>query len=64
MDIDKLFSDKQYLEKELEFFISKKHIKLIKENKELVQSHIKKARHNIEFYHLNKNYTNSMTGSL
>ncbi len=56
MDIDRLFSDKNYLEKELNFFISKKHIKIIKENKELVQSHIKKARHNIEFYKLNKPY--------
>ncbi len=54
MDIDKLFSNKQYLERELNFFISKKQIKTIQENKELVQSHIKKARHNIEFYKLNK----------
>lgn len=54
MDIDRLFLDKNYLEKELNFFIRKKHIKIIKENKELVQSHIKKARHNIEFYKLNK----------
>ena len=29
---------------------------MIKENKELVQSHLKKARHNIEFYRLNKQY--------
>lgn len=56
MNIDQLFSDKQYLVKELNFFISKKHIKIIQENKELVQSHLKKARHNIEFYKLNKQY--------
>jgi uncharacterized protein (UPF0332 family) len=56
MDIDRLFSDKNYLEKELNFFTSKKHIKIIKENKELVQSHIKKARHNLEFYKLNKQH--------
>ncbi len=56
MDIDRLFSDQQYLEKELNFFIGKKHIKTIKENKELVHSHIKKARHNIEFYKLNKEH--------
>ena len=56
MDIDKLFSDNQHLEKELNFFISKKHIKIIQENKELARSHIKKARHNIEFYKLNKQY--------
>ena len=54
MDIDKLFKDKEFLKKEINFFISKKHIKIIQENKELVQSHIKKARHNIEFYKLNK----------
>ena len=56
MNIDKLFSDNQHLEKELNFFISKKHIKIIQENKELARSHIKKARHNIEFYKLNKQY--------
>lgn len=56
MDIDKLFEDKKYLEKELSFFIGKKHIKIIKENQGLVKSHLKKARHNIEFYRLNKKY--------
>ena len=56
MNIDKLFSDKQYLEKELNFFLTKKHIKKIPENKELVNSHLKKARHNIEFYKLNKEH--------
>ena len=56
MDIDKLFSDKQYLEKELNFFLTKKHIKKIPENKELVKSHLKKARHNLEFYQLNKKH--------
>jgi len=56
MNIDKLFSDKGYLEKEINFFIIKKKIKKIDKNKELVQSHIKKARHNLEFYKLNKEY--------
>ncbi len=56
MNIDKLFTNKEFLEKELNFFITKKHIKKIQENKELVQSHIKKARHNLEFYKLNKQY--------
>src|SRR3989339_674429 len=54
MNINKLFSDKEYLESELTFFINKKQIKIIEENKELVYSHLKKARHNIEFYKLNK----------
>jgi len=56
MNIDKLFSDEGYLEKEINFFITKKHIRKIQENKELVDSHLKKARHNLEFYQLNKDY--------
>ena len=56
MDIDRLFENKDYLEKELKFFINKKHIKIIDKNPELVQSHLKKARHNLEFYQLNKKY--------
>jgi len=56
MDIDRLFSDRKYLEREIDFFITKKQIKVIQENKELTDSHIKKARHNIEFYKLNKDY--------
>ena len=56
MNIDKLFSDKGYLEKEINFFITKKQIKKIDKNKELVQSHIKKSRHNLEFYKLNKEH--------
>ena len=56
MDFNRLFENKKFLEKEINFFINKKHIRLIKENKELVKSHLKKARHNIEFYKLNKQY--------
>ena len=55
MNIDKLFSDKEYLEQEITFFTSKKHLRKIGSNPELVQSHLKKARHNLEFYKLNKN---------
>jgi hypothetical protein len=47
MDIEKLFSDKQHLRNEIEFFLSKKHIKVIAGNPELVNSHMKKARHNM-----------------
>ena len=54
MNIDKLFNDKEYLNKEIEFFISKKQLRKIESNKELVQSHLKKARHNLEFFKLNK----------
>ncbi len=56
MDIDRLFSDRNYLEKEIRFFINKKHIRIIQENTELVNSHITKARHNLEFFKLNKEY--------
>ena len=56
MNINKLFEDKKYLEEELNFFITKKHIRRITKNAELVQSHIKKSRHNLEFYKLNKEY--------
>jgi uncharacterized protein (UPF0332 family) len=55
MNIDRLFEDEHFLEKEKNFFIHKKHIRIIKENKELVQSHLKKARHNMEFYKISKN---------
>ena len=54
MDIDKLFLDKEYLIKEINFFIDKKQLRKIEENKDLVKSHIKKARHNLEFFKLNK----------
>lgn len=54
MNIKRLFEDKEYLEKEIKFFIIKKHIKIINKNSELVQSHLKKARHNLAFYKLNK----------
>ena len=54
MNIDKLFSDKNYLEKEINFFKIKKQIRSIEENKELVNAHIKKARHNLAFFKLNK----------
>jgi uncharacterized protein (UPF0332 family) len=56
MDINKLFEDKKYLEEQVVFFTNKKQIRIIKQNKELVSSHIKKARHNIEFYNLNRKY--------
>ncbi len=56
MNIKKLFQNKEYLEKEIEFFTNKKQIKSIEDNKELVQSHLKKARHNLEFYKLNKSH--------
>ena len=55
MDIDKLFLDEVRLGREIDFFIAKRQIKIVEENKELVESHIRKARHNLEFFKLNKN---------
>lgn len=54
MNIDKLFSDKDYLERELDFFLKKKHITKIEENKELASSFLKKAKHDMEFFNINK----------
>ncbi|MEK6887125.1 MAG: DNA-binding protein [Nanoarchaeota archaeon] len=54
MNIDKLFTNKKLLEDKINFFIIKEQIWVIAKNKELAVSHIKKARHNIEFYKLNK----------
>jgi|SRR3989344_2480259 len=56
MNIDRLFSNKVYLEKEIKFFTAKKHLHKIADNPELVTSHFKKARHNLEFYQLNKEH--------
>lgn len=57
MKNNKFFSNKELLTKELEFFKSKNQIKVIPKNKELVHSHIEKAKHNLKFYQLNKTQT-------
>ena len=54
MNINRLFKDEKLLKKELNFFLSKKHIRRIEFNPQLVQSHLKKARHNLKFYKQNK----------
>ncbi|MFH1589903.1 MAG: DNA-binding protein [archaeon] len=56
MNINKLFEDKNYLAEELNFFISKNQIKRTGKNEELVISHLKKAKHNLEFFKLNKQH--------
>jgi len=58
MNINKLFADKNFLESEIKFLIRKKQIKKIDSNDELVMSHIQKAKHNIGFFKLNKQYEN------
>ncbi len=57
MNIDKLFSNKEYLLEQIDFFTQQKQIRKINSNKELVMSHIDKAKHNLAFYKLNKNNT-------
>ena len=54
MNIDRLFLDNGYLTKEISFIMNKKQIRKIEDNKELVKSYIKKARHNLEFFKLNE----------
>ena len=55
MNIEKLFENQEYLSKELDFFIKRKQILKIQGNRELAHSHLKKAKHNVEFYKVNKN---------
>ena len=45
MNIEKLFLNIKYLDKEIDFFKKKKHIKKINPNSDLVSSHINKAKH-------------------
>ncbi|MBU4308520.1 MAG: DNA-binding protein [Nanoarchaeota archaeon] len=54
MNIELIFSNKQSLEKGIKFYLNKKIIKKIPKNKELVNAHIEKAKHNLEFFNLNK----------
>jgi uncharacterized protein (UPF0332 family) len=54
MNVERLFNDEYYLDNEINFFIKKKHLLKIKENKDLVNAHILKARHNLLFYKKNK----------
>jgi hypothetical protein len=48
MNIKKYFQDKTELEKEYQFFISKKQIIKKENTKNLVEAHIKKAEHNLK----------------
>jgi uncharacterized protein (UPF0332 family) len=54
MNINKLFLDKVFLEKQLNFYFKTNKIKKIENSLELSQSHLEKAKHNIKFYKLNK----------
>ena len=54
MNIEKLFSDKSEVDEKYRFFIKKGALRKIPENPHLVQSHIEKARHNMQFFDKNK----------
>jgi len=54
MNINQLFTDKNYLEKQIQLFTNHKQIKIIESNPELVESHLQKAKHNLSFFRLNK----------
>ena len=56
MNLKKLFLNKDYLEKQIKFFRDNKQIRKIEPNKELVLSHLQKAKHNLNFFKLNKKY--------
>ena len=54
MNINRLFEDKFFLEKQINIFHKVGKIKSIESNIELSRSHLEKAKHNIKFYKLNK----------
>lgn len=54
MRLSKYFSDRKLLEKQVQFFIKKKQLISISENKELVEAHLTKAKHNLKFFDINK----------
>lgn len=54
MKLSEYFKDKKILDEKIKFFISKNQLVSIDENKELVQSYLIKAKHNMEFFDLNR----------
>ena len=58
MNIDRLFTDENFLENEINFLIKKKQIRKIEPNNELVIAHIQKAEHNLRFFKLSNQYEN------
>ena len=55
MNIDYYFGNKTKLEKQIDFFIEKKQLRKINENKSLIIAHIEKAKHNMAFFDINEN---------
>lgn len=54
MRINNYFKDKNLLNKQVEFYVKKKQLNKISKNSELVQAYLAKAKHNLEFFTLNK----------
>jgi len=54
MKLSEYFKDKKLLNNRIKFYISKNQLVKIDENKELVLSYLEKAKHNLEFFDLNK----------
>lgn len=54
MNINKLFENKEYLNSQIDFFKSKKQIRKIEYNLDLIIAHFQKAKHNFEFFSLNE----------
>lgn len=57
MKYELYLEDRDELQKQLSFFENKKQIQKISLGKSLVQAHIEKAKHNLEFFNLNQRNT-------
>lgn len=57
MKVSDYFKNKALLNKKVDFFIKKEQLIEIEKNNELVQSYLDKAKHNLDFFMLNKNQT-------
>ncbi|PLW80044.1 DNA-binding protein [Candidatus Woesearchaeota archaeon] len=55
MNINDYFNDGNLLDKQIEFYIKKNQLIKISENPELIRSYLDKAKHNLDFFTLNKN---------
>jgi uncharacterized protein (UPF0332 family) len=54
MRLSEYFKDHKILDKKIKFYLSKNQLVSIEKNKELVQSYLDKAKHNLKFFDLNK----------
>jgi uncharacterized protein (UPF0332 family) len=56
VNFKKIYSNKEFLNKQIDLLLKQNQIKKINENHELVISHILKAKHNLTFFKLNKEH--------